>query len=756
MKYLYTIKKIEDSCIETKQKKICLIEIMPINFLLKSLREQEIILDAYKSFLKQCNFDMQIFVQTTNVDMREHLIEIDKCINYENDIYEMANAYKKLICEFSSVQKSMTRRFFVVIQEKYLEQMIRALQTLKVCGNDFMIPTKEECIEIYKQCYKNFDSFTNYNFENTQDETQKIYPSYFEDKNPNFLKVNDKYVTSLVITDFPKEVPPAFFYNVFSQEVNLLFSMFYEKQNSSEVLKRITYSIGNAGSEIKNTNDSQTDFDILGTTYNDAKYIRKKMQLEQEDLYNLYCYISVASESKENLEKNIQKIEAVLNGLNIKTRRALYRQKEVFESSIPILKNVEDLKKYTKRNVLTEGLSATYPFLSNELIDKNGVLVGINENDMSLIMIDRFDTAKYKNSNMCIIGTSGSGKSYFTKLMALRNRYLGVSQYVIDPEREYIKVCKKLNGTIINFEENKRVNVFDIRKNSAVEGCGYLQSKLSKLNTFFSLIFKDLTQEEINLLEEKVIRCYEEKGITFDDESLFYKENRAKLITSKRFKKAEDMPILEDLYKLVKTDKRLERIKVLMKPYVYGSEAYFNGYTNVDLENKFVVADLYGLEEISMSAMMFVLTEFFWDIIRASRNERKIIYMDEVWRLIGTNEKTAKFVYEIFKTIRKYGGGVTAITQDIDDFFALEEGRYGRGILNNSSIKAVFQLEENEINVLKENLMLSEEEVIKIQNSKRGNCLLYAGGNHIEAKVIASQNEHQYITTDIKNKGELV
>lgn len=756
MKYLYTIKKIEDSCIETKQKKIYLIEIMPINFLLKSLREQEIILDAYKSFLKQCNFDMQIFVQTTNVDMREHLIEIDKCINYENDIYEMANAYKKLICEFSSVQKSMTRRFFVVIQEKYLEQMIRALQTLKVCGNDFMIPTKEECIEIYKQCYKNFDSFTNYNFENTQDEIQKIYPSYFEDKNPNFLKVNDKYVTSLVITDFPKEVPPAFFYNVFSQEVNLLFSMFYEKQNSSEVLKKITYSIGNAGSEIKNTNDSQTDFDILGTTYNDAKYIRKKMQLEQEDLYNLYCYISVASESKEDLGKNIQKIEAVLNGLNIKTRRALYRQKEVFESSIPILKNVEDLKKYTKRNVLTEGLSATYPFLSNELIDKNGVLVGINENDMSLIMIDRFNTAKYKNSNMCIIGTSGSGKSYFTKLMALRNRYLGVSQYVIDPEREYIKVCKKLNGTIINFEENKRVNVFDIRKNSAVEGCGYLQSKLSKLNTFFSLIFKDLTQEEINLLEEKVIRCYEEKGITFDDESLFYKENRAKLITSKRFKKAEDMPILEDLYKLVKTDKRLERIKVLMKPYVYGSEAYFNGYTNVDLENKFVVADLYGLEEISMSAMMFVLTEFFWDMIRASRNERKIIYMDEAWRLIGTNEKTAKFVYEIFKTIRKYGGGVTAITQDIDDFFALDEGRYGRGILNNSSIKAVFQLEENEINVLKENLMLSEEEVIKIQNSKRGNCLLYAGGNHIEAKVIALQNEHQYITTDIKNKGELV
>ena len=86
----------------------------------------------------------------------------------------------------------------------------------------------------------------------------------------------------------------------------------------------------------------------------------------------------------------------------------------------------------------------------------------------------------------------------------------------------YLKICKKLNGTIINFEDNKKINILDIRQGIVNEGSGYLQSKLSKLNTFFSLIFKDLTQEEINLLEEKTIKCYAEKGITFDDESLFY------------------------------------------------------------------------------------------------------------------------------------------------------------------------------------------------------------------------------------------
>ena len=299
MKHLCTIKNISDSFVETNINKICLIEVLPVNFLLKSEREQEIILDAYKTFLKQCSFDMQIFIQTTSVNMNEHLDEIDKCIKHEDDVCEMANEYKKLVNEFSNVQKSMTKKFYIVIQEKYLEQLLRALQTLKACGNDFKVSTKKECIEIYKQCYKNFDSFTDYNFENTQDEIQKIYPSYFEDKNPNFLKVNNKYVTSLVITDFPKEVAALSFNDVFSQDLDLMFSMFYEKQVSAEVLKKITYSIGNAASEIKDANDSQSDFDVLGTTYNDAKYIRKKMQLEQEDLYNLYCYVSISSETKE-------------------------------------------------------------------------------------------------------------------------------------------------------------------------------------------------------------------------------------------------------------------------------------------------------------------------------------------------------------------------------------------------------------------------------------------------------------------------
>lgn len=281
-----------------------------------------------------------------------------------------------------------------------------------------------------------------------------------------------------------------------------------------------------------------------------------------------------------------------------------------------------------------------------------------------------------------------------------------------------------------------------------MEMAGYLQNKLNKLNTFFSMLFPDITQEERSLLEEDIIKTYALKGITFDDESLFYEDKSTRLISSKRFKKETDMPTLEELYKVVAKDKKLKRIAVLLKPYVNGSLSFMNGHTNIKLGNSLVVADVFGIEENIIPIAMFVITEFFWDKIKESRSERKIIYLDEAWRLIGNNAESANFVYKMFKTIRKYGGAVTAITQDINDFFTLQEGKFGKGILNNSSVKTIFQLEENDLKLLKENLNLSEEEILKIPTSRRGQCLICAGTNHVEVKVVSSEKEYECVTTE--------
>ena len=122
--------------------------------------------------------------------------------------------------------------------------------------------------------------------------------------------------------------------------------------------------------------------------------------------------------------------------------------------------------------------------------------------------------------------------------------------------------------------------------------------------------------------------------------------------------------------------------------------------------------------------------------------------MDEIWRLIGvtSNKFVASFIFKIFKTIRKYGGSAVAITQDISDLFSLEDGAYGKSILNNSSIKSFFSLEEENIMVLEKYANLSEKEKIEIKSLKRGESLMFIGENHVLVEVECSENERELIS----------
>lgn len=196
----------------------------------------------------------------------------------------------------------------------------------------------------------------------------------------------------------------------------------------------------------------------------------------------------------------------------------------------------------------------------------------------------------------------------------------------------------------------------EIREESSEANCEYLKNKLCKLKSFFNLAFTSLSAEEKSLLEEKAIECYRKKKITFDDASLYVEEkNKKRFLSNKRFKTGKEMPILEDLYNLIKKEKTLKRIEILMKQYITGSLSFLNGYTNIDLSNKFIVADIYSVPEENMAAVMFIITEIFWDKIKSVRTSKKIIYLDEVWRLIGKDKETAEFIFKMFKTIRKYG-----------------------------------------------------------------------------------------------------
>ena len=576
----------------------------------------------------------------------------------------------------------------------------------------------------------------------------EIAPSYINMKNPKYIEIDNLFFGGLIVVNYYREQSDILLKTLLDTNINMNISMFYEKQDQYNTIKDLTYHIGNVGVDINDKNKNREDIDIAIYTYNDAKYIRKEMQVNNEDLYFLYIYVNVFADNLKDLNFYLNNIEGLMQSKGMQTRRANFREEQVFRSCLPMAENDVDIKNSARRNVLTSGLISTYPFITSSIFDEEGIFIGKNIYNNSLIFVDRYNTEKYRNANMCIFGTSGAGKSFYTKLLILRYRLMGIEQYVIDPEREYVNLAKELNGTEIKIgpSSNTFVNVFDIREESLEDGeKGYLATKIAKLIGFFNLIFGELDEEEKAILEDKIIELYNSKGINFDDESLFI-ENKNNII-SKKFKLSLDMPILEEFYDILKIDEKTKKFSIKLIPFIKGSLNFFNNYTNIELNNKLIIADVYELGEENLKYGMYLFTELFWDKIKINRKNKKAIYLDEIWRLIGvtSNKEVASFIYKIFKTIRKYGGSGVAITQDISDLFSLENGIYGKSILSNSSIKSFFLLEEDNIKILAENVNLSEKEKIEIKSLKRGESLMFIGDSHILAKIECSEKEKKII-----------
>lgn len=425
------------------------------------------------------------------------------------------------------------------------------------------------------------------------------------------------YYSSILITNYYREQTDLILKTIIDTNINLNISIFCEKQDTYKTIKDLTYHIGNVGVDLKINNQNRQDIDIAAFTYNDAKYIRKELQVNNESLYFLYIYITTFSTNLRELDYFVNKLEGLLQSKEMQTRKAYFRQEQAYLSVLPIMKNDIDLKNISRRNILTSGLASTYPFISSAIFDEDGIFIGTNIYNNSLVFVDRYDSTKYKNANICIFGTSGAGKSFYTKLLILRYRLLGIEQYIIDPDREYGELCQNLNGTLIKMGpgSNTFINIFDIRENSLEDGeTGYLANKISKLIGFFNLIFGDINEEEKAILEEKLIELYRRKGITFDDNSL-HKIEKNKINIKPCFKETFDMPLLEDLCNLLEEDEKTKIFKIKLIPFVKGSLSFFNNYTNLKMDDKLVVADIYEMGEENLKYAMYVFIDVIYILL---------------------------------------------------------------------------------------------------------------------------------------------
>ena len=276
-----------------------------------------------------------------------------------------------------------------------------------------------------------------------------------------------------------------------------------------------------------------------------------------------------------------------------------------------------------------------------------------------------------------------------------------------------------------------------------VEMGSMLARKIQQLMTFFGLLIPDMSNEEEQMLDEALIRTYADFGITHDNDSIYTDMSSAP-------PKMKQMPILGDLHKHLQENPMTQRLAAIISRFVTGSAQSFNRQTNVDLSNKYIVLDLSELKGKLLPVGMFIALDYVWDQIKSDRTKRKAIFIDEIWQLIGasSNRMAAEFCLEIFKVIRGFGGAAISATQDLSDFFGLEDGKYGRAIINNSKNKIILNLEPDEARYVQETLKLTRTEIRAITRFERGEALISSNNNKVPVVVKASKLEKEMITTD--------
>ena len=362
---------------------------------------------------------------------------------------------------------------------------------------------------------------------------------------------------------------------------------------------------------------------------------------------------------------------------------------------------------------------------------------------------------------IAILGTSGAGKTFTLQLMALRMRRKGIQVFIIAPLKghEFHRACSNIGGQFISISPASQncINIMEIRKadksvDDLLDGPGaeksLLAAKIQRLHTFFSLLIPDMSHEERQLLDDAMICTYGTKGITHDNASLEQSEHPG------RYK---EMPILGDLYEILAASPETKRLANILNRLVNGSARSFNQQTNVALDNKYIVLDISELTGDLLTVGMFVALDFVWDKAKENRTAEKAIFVDECWQLIGasSNRQAAESVLELAKTIRGYGGSLVCATQDLNDFFALDDGKYGKGIINNSKTKILLNLEEEEAQRVQGVLHLSEAELMEITHFERGSALISTNNNNIAVEIKCSQMEKELITTDRRELAEL-
>lgn len=537
------------------------------------------------------------------------------------------------------------------------------------------------------------------------------------------IKLNNKYLRTLFVAGYPRFVSPGWLDPVINFDHSLGISFFIYPVEGKTVLDDLRRKIAEMEAEI--ATDLQRGRIVNPGTQaklEDAGILQEQLVKGAERFFQFSFYITIPAETREELNQITQQVESTLGSLLIVAKSATLQQEDAFHSTLPL--GVDKLT--ITRNMDTTSLATTFPFTSTELSSNRGILYGINEDNDSLIVFDRFGLENY---NSIVFATSGAGKSFSVKLEAVRSLMLGTEVFIIDPEAEYKSLAEAVGGEYVSFSFSSaaKINPFDL-ETVQEPGENSLALKILSLHSLFGIVMGQMSETEKAILDRALIATYKGKGITPNQETQSLRP-----------------PLMEDLYKTLigMEDPVARSLGDRIEKFVKGSfRGIFDQHTNISLKNPFTVFSVKDLEESLRPIAMFVILDFIWTRIKRELKKR-ILIVDEAWHMMRYPD-TAQFLYSIAKRSRKYYLGLTTITQDVEDFLSRD---IGKAIVTNSALRLLMKQSPAAIESVSEVFKLSEGEKQLLLAADVGEGIFFAGAQHVAIRVVASEEEYGLITT---------
>lgn len=550
-------------------------------------------------------------------------------------------------------------------------------------------------------------------------------PNIIDNTNFRYVKVDDKFIVSLSVKSLPETI---FFLDIvkdFPIDLNYDASLYISKQDPIKVLNSITYNIGAVESELATINKNQRDIDILSKTQNDSAALRKKIQVENQEIYVFSLILTFYSYDFNSLAKIISSIRAKFYSKGINLEVTNFRHLEFFLSNLPLENNKELL---SKMYITTNALANIFPFYNTSFIDEKGVILGYTKEN-KLCILDIFSN-KYENSNICIFGSSGSGKSYFTKLFIIRNYFLNKRQIIFDIEGEYENLCKNLYGE--QLFKDSYINLLQITDKDIKEE-DFLDKKITKVAEFMTSVAEDIDSK---YLKDKLYKLYGDFNITNNIDSVIVYEDNNEMFLEYQIISKDKFPTLIDLIEYIDNPEQKE---ILIR-LIDNELKFFSKETTIKLDSM-----LYVLNMSSLIKSTSVVCEIMDYILNNYINDTEtIIYVDELWKY-SKDEIVLEAIFNMYKTIRKRRGAIVTITQEISDFYEYKNGLYANTILNNSSFKFFFKANYSDLNNIKKYLSVDYDKLLSL---KKTEALLLINRNNLQLKVRANDFERGIIDED--------